>query len=1749
MTISEEENAFVNVAQYAHSVWPSFLPQFEDNSILEHVWFRGFETTAEEANIKAKTTLLFDKEIALSIPGVDAIKIVFASGEGGTIVPVEIGVIPAFYLKIFDIPIALRLKSSLFKPAKRIPSSQVGQPDVFEIDTEKEYLEIVLAKVTAQVDDESNIEISTDGSIDLPPTMIGDSGVVIEAEDIQLYLNTNSPPPGKPTGWRGLYIARAKLYLPGELAGISGILEITDAYIGNGGFSGTVSNTWTPALHGRLFGMDVTLNSVALTFVQNSLIESSIIGTITLPFFDEPAEIELGFSIDGGLTAILRNTTGGLYTLTKPGILQIKVESLGFKVEDDSFKVILSGDLTPEFGAPDLVWPTFKVNEMIIDSNGNVHLEGGWLDIPTQKSFDLYGFSVNITKIGFGNEEDGAKWIGLSGGIKLVDGLPLEGSVEGLRIKWKSSTDIGLEIGSIRVAFDIKDVLNFSGSVTFFDEPTKKGFKGGVKMVLYPFDGCSLDTQLIVGKNSSTPSYTFFYTYTSADLPIGIPLFSTGLALYGMAGLFGYNIEPSKGKAGNPNETWYENPDGSPGWYLRDVPGVTDASTKWLDKFESIAFGAGITIGTLPDNGHKFSAKTLIALLIPGPVIIVEGKANFLKERKKLDENPLFKVLAVYDNRAGTFLMNIEANYSLPEGTGNVITIRALAEAFFDFNNSQNWHLYIGQDEPDSKRIRAEILKLFEANAYFMLTSADLSMGAWIGYDNEWKFGPLRVKLSAWMEGRTKITFKPVQAEGELTLQGDVQLKAFGRSIGLNVAAGVQVQTPNPFFVYAEFRVKLNLPWPLPDPKVDVVLEWKEEVVPPIPVPLAKFGIEHLKVSEKWTLDRYPEYDNNADGFSDGTQIPEPTNALQTSPVIPVDGRPVIVFAKPVEDAAMIGDNPMPAPSPENVGEGYQYHYRLVKVVLEKTPRNQNTGGWTVVGVKSSIASENVGELYGNWQIAPDNGNQTNTKLMFWTSTPFEISRELRNSEIFTGPFIVIYNPCNLDTTPTEICIDFEDQNPGTILPLFSIHDDIILYTSRVGVINYYAPWCGTTKALRLPRVTIHDTSIRSLSFEQFADFGFFMIAFLERVAKVDLCLGKGTSIIVDAFNDTDDLPVFSKTFEIPADTPDADMKPVSVEGENLVYLRIRGTGLLAKLCYISSEEMSRVKNNETLQTHIIESTQLHWDQHKNVLFEPNMYYKLTAVSEVIRNSSETFPFIQHCYFQTDGPPGVYSQTISGPGVSLVTTSSDHFPADGPLKDLTAYIKDTIPMIGQKPVYWSYDIGVSFNEPYVDQMYLMSDMALAVELFDNNDQPVLDRDGTPISLQNQWGDNPQVFITREEQQWIRMLDERGCITLDYQHKPRNRNLYSGHKRLSLKPETLYKARITAISNADSKKYVVFQFSFITSKYASFTHQIQSFQDVVWSHGRLLGSVTPLLTSENKTILEDILSSVDPGNSYEADTEDKKFQQINELFGLGIRQLPKSLEILALDDNSELVTENSRSYGFLIESPEPIDWNRISFTAAFRAEGYGTEPVQEAIGVIKILGAGISSSGGPSTEFNNEWIDFLLREEFDLCDLSVQHKSIGSAEFQEYFRFGTESKFPAGTVIRIHTGRKQDDTNPSPDLEHRYVESNNWYFSSEGEMIRLSDKAGNILHSKFIAPQTSYISKDLILIRNADNTRAFVFLPGQIEKAGIIDNGNYMFSFRYKLNIGDNKPILKRIGGIDADEETQIEFSYPTILPQ
>ena len=258
----------------------------------------------------------------------------------------------------------------------------------------------------------------------------------------------------------------------------------------------------------------------------------------------------------------------------------------------------------------------------------------------------------------------------------------------------------------------------------------------------------------------------------------------------------------------------------------------------------------------------------LLVLVFPGPILLIEGKANILQKRSKLDDEPLFRTLAVLDARAGTFLIGLDAQYKFAK-SGELIEIGGSAEMFFNLNDASAWHLYLGQKEPREKRIHARVFKLFGSSSYFMLDAHSLAFGSWVGYGNSWKFGPLRVNLEAWLEYNVGVSWYPPHLHGDIWLHGKGELKVFWFDFGLTVDAGIEADVFDPFHLLAELSVGVNLPWPLPDFSVGITLEWGPRPdIPPLPLPLKEIAVEHLKVSKSWPITRkakhlIPNYDNN----------------------------------------------------------------------------------------------------------------------------------------------------------------------------------------------------------------------------------------------------------------------------------------------------------------------------------------------------------------------------------------------------------------------------------------------------------------------------------------------------------------------------------------------------------------------------------------------------------------------------------------------------------------------------------------------------------------------------------------------------------------------------------------------------------------------------------------------------------------------------------------------------------------------
>lgn len=871
-------------------------------------------------------------ELTLRIPGVDAFWLVISPGAGGTLLTFDVHMSP-FGLTL-RVPLVLRVDANILRP---VDSSD--KPD----ETAKTF-DVTLGEVDLTVTADGHVEFDL-GPAHLPRCMVGTSGVIVQVGALK-WLTPSTPaanlPPHTPAGFTGIFLDNVEVKVS-ELPGGLNALRLDDGFIGTGGFSGKVSAPnlnldWDPntkqltgALHGDLFGFQGGLSSVALEFRQNALVGCDIAGDVYIPWFDTVVGLELGLTGAGEVTALVRmphsphasGVTAGagphLISIDVYGVLDINVDAVGFhRPATGPSTVEVTGSVALHIDGLDL--PEVGVKALRIDTDGKVTIDGGWMELPSGTSSPFNGFPLEISKIGFGTEGTGAStrmWVGLSGAIKLADGLPIGGSVDGLKISWLPSdplNTLGVTLAGVGLEFEIPNVVLFKGSVSFFDDGVNKGFRGDGHLAL-PSVGLGIDVDLVIGNVIATRQ-TFFYFHIGVDLPVGIPLFATGLAFYGFEGLVANNMGPDR----RNGEPWYW------GWYVRDPHGATNQA-KWSVQPGAFAAGLGTTIGTLPDTAFTISAKLLFILVLPGPVLLLEGKGSFLRKKPTGSEEGIFEALLALDVPAKLFQANLAVTYTVQD----LVTLHGGADVGFSWASPPPphfWHLFLGEDLPMERRWQAELLSIFHANSYFMIEPTGLRLGAWIGFKEDWTFGPVRIWANAEISGEGEVSFRPQHLHGHMHLGGEAGVTAFGAKIVIGASADFDVSGPTPwhveFVIEAHIDIDLwlfSFSW-----KQSIPLSWTEAhpTYPTAVAPLIdRLAFQHLVV------------DDGGD--------------LQSAVVAP-DARQVVVFSRPVRDLAGIGA-PASATLPADVVGPARFSYQLGHVALHRRTGN----AWTVVGASGFV--------------------------------------------------------------------------------------------------------------------------------------------------------------------------------------------------------------------------------------------------------------------------------------------------------------------------------------------------------------------------------------------------------------------------------------------------------------------------------------------------------------------------------------------------------------------------------------------------------------------------------------------------------------------------------------------------------------------------------------------------------------------------------------------------------------------------
>ncbi|NRA12671.1 MAG: hypothetical protein HRT57_12010, partial [Crocinitomicaceae bacterium] len=401
--------------------------------------------------------------------------------------------------------------------------------------------------------------------------------------------------------------------------------------------------------------------------------------------------------------------------------------------------------------------------------------------------------------------------------------------------------------------------------------------------------------------------------------------------------------------------------------------------------------------------------------------------------------------------------------------------------------------------------------------------------------------------------------------------------------------------------------------------------------------------------------------------------------------------------------------------------------------------------------------------------------------------------------------------------------------------------------------------------------------------------------------------------------------------------------------------------------------------------------------------------------------------------------------------------------------------------------------------------------------------PVTDEDGDTLYIYNQWATNTELIRSNAETLYETIIDNSDCYAYVIVTETEDPEIELDQvSRLSLKASIQYTGKLVATGDDD---HDVYSFAFKTSAYCSFAHHLNSFIDGVWDNFSLLNDDTYTVDSSLiTTALNDTSIS-----------EETQYTQLSGLFGLPIsRTLPQQMEVTLLNDVSA-------NYGVLLESPEPLEWERITCSASRVTTSDSIIGLSE--NAVKIMDAAIAVSA----DANDQWIELMVISSVDLANYEVSYKESNTPEedeFFSYFTFPEDSSYAEGELIRIYSGIDPE----SEDLTENhilYAGLTNAPFVDASRTVNLNSAVEELVHSRVLFSESEYGGLTTNLIKNSEGTRAFIFFEDTGVYNDLVD-GVYRLKFTYERK-KTGLTTFRRYG-FDEDEIVQLGFSIPAILP-
>lgn len=497
---------------------------------------------------------------------------------------------------------------------------------------------------------------------------------------------------------------------------------------------------------------------------------------------------------------------------------------------------------------------------------------------------------------------------------------------------------------------------------------------------------------------------TGVYVGLNVILPVGIPLGSSGLGIFGFRGIFGMHYARNStigASSGVPALEWLKAAEGQP--HLLAAPSGVKL---WVPEIDKWSFGLGILIGTM-EGGVLMNLDGTFMLELPGPRVLIMLNARLISPPPSVGQLGMNGgILAVIEITPEHFLIGLVIRWEI----GSLIKIVIPFEAVFPFPpNMHKWHIYLGARPDIGNPIEVDVLGIVRGTGYLMFKGDGLpayqvmnatlpeirGFGIGLGVGATFTWGDTDIGLYLRIGGGMDavIGFDPFILAGTVYVSGELRL--FIISIGAHAQLTVKVNEEDDgnmaLYIHGEACGKVSFLFFDIEGCVEITISGPEKSSP-MPKLVDKVSLK----SRSPALLTGTGVDKGIDvslGDAVVRASPPPTSDLAHI-IVPIDAIPVVsmTLTPDVAPSLVVGglNTPLNAPAgllPDSGGGisergGERYQYKITSVKLERV--DPATG--TVVG--PAVDGSNAPAVWWTLKDATSANVNAQLALMTWEPTP-----------------------------------------------------------------------------------------------------------------------------------------------------------------------------------------------------------------------------------------------------------------------------------------------------------------------------------------------------------------------------------------------------------------------------------------------------------------------------------------------------------------------------------------------------------------------------------------------------------------------------------------------------------------------------------------------------------------------------------------------------------------------------------------